>query len=109
MRSPQEIQSSIEKRDSRYDKPLFADKSQSGIYRHDKDRLEQTTGRLAYSSPSCMVLVAASPHSRGVVAFLVTESALSTCVTSEHVFRHVFFYDSENTFFGPQLGFSKKC
>jgi len=30
-----------------YDKPLFADKSQSGIYRHDKDRLEQTTGRLA--------------------------------------------------------------
>jgi SNW domain-containing protein 1 len=29
-----------------YDKPLFADKSQSGIYRHDKDRLEQTTGKL---------------------------------------------------------------
>jgi SNW domain-containing protein 1 len=29
-----------------YDKPLFADKSQSGIYRHDKDRMEQTTGKL---------------------------------------------------------------
>lgn len=31
-----------------YDKPLFADRSQSGIYRFDKDRIEQNEGRLAH-------------------------------------------------------------
>merc|ERR1712050_314323 len=28
-----------------YDKPLFADRSQSSIYRHDKDRMDQNQGR----------------------------------------------------------------
>jgi SNW domain-containing protein 1 len=35
-----------------YDKALFADRSQSGIYRHDKDRIDQTEGRLAHISGS---------------------------------------------------------
>uniref|UniRef100_A0A7S0B6F3 SKI-interacting protein SKIP SNW domain-containing protein n=1 Tax=Pyrodinium bahamense TaxID=73915 RepID=A0A7S0B6F3_9DINO len=31
-----------------YDKPLFADRSQAGIYRFDRERLEQNEGRLAH-------------------------------------------------------------
>lgn len=31
-----------------YDKPLFADRSQAGIYKFDKDRLQQNEGRLAH-------------------------------------------------------------
>lgn len=31
-----------------YDKPLFADRSQAGIYKFDKERLEQNEGRLAH-------------------------------------------------------------
>mmetsp|Transcript_28823 Transcript_28823/g.63743 ORF Transcript_28823/g.63743 Transcript_28823/m.63743 type:complete len:565 (+) Transcript_28823:4-1698(+) len=31
-----------------YEKPLFADRSQSGIYRFDKQRLDQAEGRLAH-------------------------------------------------------------
>mmetsp|Transcript_22767 Transcript_22767/g.43762 ORF Transcript_22767/g.43762 Transcript_22767/m.43762 type:complete len:546 (+) Transcript_22767:119-1756(+) len=31
-----------------YDKPLFADRSQAGIYRFDKDRMDQNEGRLAH-------------------------------------------------------------
>merc|ERR1712060_630980 len=31
-----------------YDKPLFADRSQAGIYKFDKDRVEQNEGRLAH-------------------------------------------------------------
>mmetsp|Transcript_49921 Transcript_49921/g.78996 ORF Transcript_49921/g.78996 Transcript_49921/m.78996 type:complete len:559 (-) Transcript_49921:61-1737(-) len=35
-----------------YDKPLFADRSQAGIYRFDKDRMEQAEGRLAHIGSS---------------------------------------------------------
>jgi len=31
-----------------YDKPLFADRSQAGIYKFDKDRLDQHSGKLAH-------------------------------------------------------------
>merc|ERR1712232_491641 len=31
-----------------YDKPLFADRSQAGIYKFDKDRVEQTEGRMGH-------------------------------------------------------------
>lgn len=31
-----------------YDKPLFADRSQAGIYKFDKERMEQNEGRLAH-------------------------------------------------------------
>lgn len=31
-----------------YDKPLFADRSQAGIYKYDKERMEQNEGRLAH-------------------------------------------------------------
>merc|ERR1740121_762399 len=31
-----------------YDKPLFADRSQAGIYKFDKDRMEQGEGRLGH-------------------------------------------------------------
>merc|ERR1719436_543516 len=31
-----------------YDKPLFADRSQSGIYKFDRDRMEQHEGRLGH-------------------------------------------------------------
>merc|ERR1719253_1236400 len=30
-----------------YDKSLFADRSEAGIYRHNKDRMEQTMGKVA--------------------------------------------------------------
>jgi len=35
-----------------YDKPLFADRSQSGIYKYDKDRMDQTEGRLGHIGAS---------------------------------------------------------
>eukprot|EP00930_Biecheleria_cincta_P058787 TRINITY_DN44589_c0_g1_i1.p1 TRINITY_DN44589_c0_g1~~TRINITY_DN44589_c0_g1_i1.p1 ORF type:complete len:548 (-),score=125.41 TRINITY_DN44589_c0_g1_i1:120-1763(-) len=31
-----------------YDKPLFADRSQAGIYKYDKERMEQTEGRMGH-------------------------------------------------------------
>merc|ERR1712232_622780 len=31
-----------------YDKPLFADRSQAGIYKFDKERMEQGEGRLGH-------------------------------------------------------------
>jgi len=31
-----------------YSKPLFADRSEAGIYKYDKDRMDQTKGRLAH-------------------------------------------------------------
>merc|ERR1719201_43892 len=31
-----------------YDKPLFADRSQAGIYKYDKDRMDQHEGRLGH-------------------------------------------------------------
>merc|ERR1719436_240578 len=31
-----------------YDKPLFADRSQAGVYKFDKDRVEQSEGRLGH-------------------------------------------------------------
>lgn len=31
-----------------YDKPLFADRSQAGVYKFDKERMEQNEGRLAH-------------------------------------------------------------
>merc|ERR1719203_2508348 len=31
-----------------FDKPLFADRSQAGIYKFDKDRMEQNEGRLEH-------------------------------------------------------------
>merc|ERR1712039_369362 len=31
-----------------YDKPLFADRSQAGIYKYDKDRMEQQDGRMGH-------------------------------------------------------------
>lgn len=31
-----------------YDKPLFADRSQAGIYKYDKDRIEQNEGRMGH-------------------------------------------------------------
>jgi len=35
-----------------YDKPLFADRSQAGIYKFDKDRMDQNEGRLAHIGSS---------------------------------------------------------